>query len=79
MITFSCCVSLSVIVLRGGIHFVGTYGPLLLTSDHSHTRFVAYVDEQVWLSGGVPLDGVDWQKHSDKVWKATVPETIDQV
>lgn len=69
------------IVLRAGVHILGA--TLELTPAHSGATLTAYCSgtapcEQVWLSGGVPLDaGGSWTAHDTtggrNIWARPVP------
>ena len=50
------------IVLRAGVHYLSSTIDLL-PSD-SGLSISAYRDEEVWVSGGVPLSGLKWSKAS---------------
>ena len=59
------------IILRGGSHFLPS--PLQLGPGDSHITFAAYPGESASMSGGVPLDGLTWNKISPpsrSLWEA---------
>ena len=47
-------------MLRAGTFYLGETGPLMLTPADSHVTFQSYPGEKAFLSGGIPLTGLDW-------------------
>jgi hypothetical protein len=48
------------VVLRAGTFYLGDSGPLSLTAADSNVVFQAYPGEEVFISGGTPLAGIQW-------------------
>lgn len=48
------------LVLRAGTFYLGATGPLVLTSQDSNVNFQAFPGEEVFISGGTPIENVAW-------------------
>ena len=69
------------IVLRAGVHFLGS--TLALTAADSGLTIQNYAEEDASVSGGTLLSGLQWEKHNvsdvaggPNVWVAVVPDAI---
>ncbi|CAE7521386.1 unnamed protein product [Symbiodinium natans] len=66
------------IILRGGVHFLGLNGTVHLGPGDSELEISSYPGEEAWLSGGIPLKDVAWQKVTHpstgrSVWRTKMP------
>jgi hypothetical protein len=67
------------VFLRGGTYYLSA--PLLFTAEDSGTKdtpvvFQNYPGETPVLSGGVRLEGLDWQPHANGILRAQVPDDL---
>jgi len=72
------------ILLRKGIHFLGStdgIGTIYLDKDDSGLTISAYLEEEVWISGGVQLN-LTWtpfrvnSTSGENIWVAKTPSTL---
>jgi hypothetical protein len=64
------------IILRSGTHYLSNQ--LDLTNKDSNTAFSAYPGEEVWLSRGEPLTGIQWKVYNQSAANATWTEQDGQ-
>ena len=64
------------VVLRGGTHYLDGK-PLLLNETHSGLTIQNYPKEMPFVSGGVPLRDLAWEKHQGSIFRAHLGAEYD--